>query len=54
MDDEIVAMGDKTARSRWRLTATSRLSGRKLERRGIETITFDSEGLIARVEVSDL
>ena len=54
VDDEIVAVGDSAARSRWRLIATSRRSGKRLERCGVETITFSSGGLIARVEVRDL
>ncbi len=40
-------------RTRWRLTATARSTGLPLVRRGSERITFDANGLIARVEVED-
>jgi len=41
-------------RSVWHLTATSTLTGARLQRQGEETITFDSEGRIVSVDVTDL
>ena len=37
----------------WRLEATSKSTGRSLRRQGSETLYFDHQGLIRRVEVED-
>jgi hypothetical protein len=37
----------------WRLAATSVTLGRRVERRGVETVCFDAEGRITSVEVED-
>jgi hypothetical protein len=52
-DEAIVAIGTHTARSDWRLRATSKATGAVYERTGRETITFNDEGRILRVEVED-
>lgn len=52
-DDLIEQVSPHAVRALWRLTATSASSGRVVERRGMETVTFDAAGLIARVEVED-
>ena len=52
-DESIVATGTHTARSDWRLRATSKATGAVYERQGRETITFNDEGRILRVEVED-
>jgi ketosteroid isomerase-like protein len=49
-DIEVEALADR-ARSVWKLTATSALSGERIERHGVETITLDALGLIVQVEV---
>jgi uncharacterized protein (TIGR02246 family) len=53
VDEEVEVLGGRIVRSRWRLTATSAATGRAVERRGIETVTFDEEGRILKVEVED-
>lgn len=52
-DDDISHAGAFAARSRWRLQATARSTGRAIRRAGAETVTFDSAGLIVLVEVED-
>ncbi len=52
-DELIEQLSPFEVRAHWRLAATSASSGRHVERRGIETVTFDASGLIARVEVED-
>jgi uncharacterized protein (TIGR02246 family) len=52
-DSEIVRTGPFSARSRWRLEATEKPSGRVVHRAGTETVTFDAAGLITFVEVED-
>lgn len=52
-DDLIEPLSPTGARAHWRLVATSRSTGRLVERRGIETVAFDAAGLIERVEVED-
>jgi ketosteroid isomerase-like protein len=53
-DDSIEAVGDHMVRSHWRLTATTKSSGRTVKRQGIETIHFTPKGLIRLVEVEDV
>ncbi len=52
-DDEVVGLAPNVVQSRWRLTATSTKTGQVSERRGREIVTFNDNGLIARVEVFD-
>jgi ketosteroid isomerase-like protein len=52
-DEEITQTGPREARAVWRLRATPRAGGRRIERRGIEHVSFDAAGLILRVEVAD-
>ena len=37
----------------WRLAATARSTGKRVMRRGVETVTYDDNGLITHVEVID-
>lgn len=53
-DDSIEAMGPDAVRVHWRLHATTKSSGRKVHRQGVETIHFNSKGLITMVEVQDV
>ena len=53
VDETIEVLGRRSVRSHWRLTATSAATGRAVERKGIETVTFDERGLILKVEVED-
>jgi ketosteroid isomerase-like protein len=52
-DDEVVALAANVVQSHWRLRATASKTGKVLERRGQEVVTFNAAGLIARVEVFD-
>ena len=52
-DEEIARLSPHAARAVWRLAATSVTSGRHVERRGVEAISFDAAGLITSVEVED-
>ena len=54
VDESIVVLSPRAARSVWRLAATSASTGEPYERRGTETVTFDEEGLIVSVVVEDL
>ena len=53
IDEEIAAVAPDTVRSLWRLSATARSTGRKVARRGSETVRFGEDGLITHVEVTD-
>ena len=54
-EDSVVERLDEwKVRSVWRLTATHRETGAKLIRAGEEIVTFDGDGLILRVEVTDI
>ncbi len=52
-DDEVIALDANRVRSRWRLKATSNVTGEAIVRRGIEVVTFGADGLIRKVEVED-
>lgn len=52
-DDEVAALSPRSAWSRWRLEATHAVSGARLVRSGEETVYFDADGRIMRVEVKD-
>lgn len=53
-DDSLIeAISPLSARAVWRLSATSSITGAPLQRQGEETITFNDEGRIVRVDVTD-
>jgi hypothetical protein len=53
-NDSIEVIGPNSVQTHWRLQATTKSSGRKVKRQGIETVHFNSRGLIATVEVKDV
>lgn len=53
-DSVVEALDGLRVRSVWTLTATHCLTGEKLVRAGEEIVTFDGDGKILRVEVTDL
>ena len=53
-NDSIEVVGPSSVRTHWRLHATTKSSGRKVTRQGVETIHFNPKGLIATVEVKDV
>lgn len=53
VDEAVERVEPLAVRVAWHLTATSRTTGRAVTRRGTETIRFDAEGRITRVEVFD-
>lgn len=53
-NDSMELLGDTSVRTHWRLHATTKSSGRKVKRQGIETIHFNPKGLITTVEVQDV
>jgi hypothetical protein len=53
-NDSIELLSETSVRTHWRLQATTKSSGRKVKRQGIETIHFNSKGLITTVEVQDV
>ncbi|WP_395447366.1 nuclear transport factor 2 family protein [Aminobacter sp. UC22_36] len=52
-DEQVAALSPRSAWSRWRLEATHAVSGARLIRSGEETVYFDADGRIMRVEVKD-
>ena len=53
-DDSVDLSGPNSVRCHWRLHATTKSSGRKVQRQGIENIYFNDKGLISTVEVQDV
>ncbi len=53
-NDSIEVISPSSVRTHWRLHATTKSSGRKVTRQGVETIHFNPQGLIATVEVKDV
>ena len=53
-DDSVELSSPNSVRSHWRLHATTKSSGRKVKRQGIENIYFNDKGLITTVEVQDV
>lgn len=47
-------LSPRTVRFGWKLRATKRSTGQPIARRGVETVTYDENGLILEVEVRDL
>jgi ketosteroid isomerase-like protein len=54
VDDRTYHAGPDAVLSEWRLKATAKSTGKKIERNGAETIFFTPKGLIRRVEVTDI
>jgi ketosteroid isomerase-like protein len=52
-DDRVEKLSETSAKSNWHLEATSATTGKKLVRKGEETIFLDAEGKIERVDVHD-
>ena len=52
-DEGVEILSPNAVRFAWRLEATSRSTGKRVIRRGVETVTYDNDGLIAHVEVID-
>ena len=52
-DSLIEAVSTVSARAVWSLFATSRTTGEPLQRQGEETITFNEQGRIVEVDVTD-
>ncbi|HTO32973.1 MAG TPA: nuclear transport factor 2 family protein [Pararhizobium sp.] len=52
-DSLIEVLSPVSARAVWHLSATSSLTGLPLQRQGEETITFNGQGRITRVDVTD-
>jgi len=53
IDEEVALVATNSVRSVWRLEATARSTGRRVTRRGTETVRFGDDGLIRHVEVED-
>ncbi|MBZ0260146.1 MAG: nuclear transport factor 2 family protein [Hyphomicrobiales bacterium] len=53
-NDSIEVISPSSVRTHWRLHATTKSSGRKVTRQGVETIHFNPKGLITTVEVKDV
>jgi hypothetical protein len=53
-NDSVEVIGPNSVRTHWRLHATTKSSGRKVTRQGVETIHFNPKGLITTVEVKDV
>ena len=53
-NDSIEILSETSVRTHWRLQATTKSSGRKVKRQGIETMHFNAKGLITTVEVQDV
>ena len=53
IDEAVTLVAPDVVQSVWKLEATARSTGRRVIRRGTETISFDRHGLIRHVEVSD-
>lgn len=52
-DDAVKATGSRQAHAIWQLTATNNASKEKYHRRGEETVTFDADGKVLKVDVVD-
>ncbi|MBW9064033.1 nuclear transport factor 2 family protein [Rhizobium herbae] len=52
-DSLIEPLSAVSARSIWHLTATSTLTGKQLQREGVEVVIFNRDGRIVSVEVTD-
>lgn len=52
-DDVVKATGPREAMCQWRLRATNKVTGKKVERTGTEVVAFNKAGQITRVAVKD-
>ena len=53
VDEAVTQVAPDAAHSVWKLEATARSTGQRVYRRGSQTVTFDADGLIRHVEVTD-
>ncbi len=53
-DISVEFVSSDSVRSHWKLQATSISSGKMVKRQGVETVHFNTKGLIATVEVRDV
>ena len=53
IDEVVTRVAPDAVKSVWKLEATARSTGQRVTRRGTQTVTFDADGLIAHVEVTD-
>lgn len=53
IDEAVTLVASDAVHSVWKLEATAHSTGQRVTRRGTETVTFDANGLIRHVEVSD-
>jgi ketosteroid isomerase-like protein len=54
VDESLEQVDEQSVRSHWRLSATTKSSGREVTRQGVETVHFNTKGLISVVEVQDV
>lgn len=52
-DESVAATGPRSARAAWRVKATVAASGEHFQRSGLEDVTFDDEGKVLAVKVTD-
>jgi hypothetical protein len=52
VDERLSYAGPDSVRSDWRLTATSKSTGKKIDRAGTAIMFFNHQGLIRRIEVT--
>lgn len=52
-DSLVETLSPTSARTRWRLTATHAITGKRIDRSGIELLSFDDEGRIVEIAVFD-
>jgi len=53
IDEVVTRVSPDAVKSVWKLEATARSTGQRVTRRGTQTVTFNGDGLIAHVEVTD-
>ena len=53
IDEVVTRVAPDAVKSVWKLEATARSTGKRVTRRGTQTVTFNADGLIAHVEVAD-
>ncbi len=52
-DDQVEATGPHSARAQWQVKATTKATGEQFHRSGLEDVTFDDQGLVMTVKVTD-
>ena len=53
IDEAVTQVAPDAVQTVWKLEATARSTGQRVTRRGTQTVTFNGDGLIAHVEVTD-